>query len=59
MNFFRAFFQEYQNKCSSALNEVKIELLSKSGFSQKAHAKNQRPRTMLSYVYTLLKFPGE
>jgi len=23
------------------------------------HAKNQPPRTMLSYVYTLFKFPGE
>ena len=24
-----------------------------------SHAKNQPPRTMLSYVYTLFKFPGE
>ena len=24
-----------------------------------SHAQNQPPRTMLSYVYTLFKFPGE
>ena len=24
-----------------------------------SHTKNQPPRTMLSYVYTLFKFPGE
>ena len=79
------FFQEYQDKCSSAINEVKIDLLSKKSYfftksararalllrsvqNQKmhviyiilsSHAKNQPPRTMLSYVYTLFKFPGE
>ena len=78
-------FQEYQDKCSSAINEVIIYLLSKKSYfftksararalllrsvqNQKmhviyiilsSHAKNQPPRTMLSYVYTLFKFPGE
>ena len=77
--------QEYQDKCSSAINEVKIDLLSKKSYfftksararaillrfvqNQKLHviyiilsphAKNQPPRIMLSYVYTLFKFPGE
>ena len=86
LNFLNAYLlQEYQDKCSSAINEVKINLLSKNRFfSQKAptrahfcsdlfktkkmhvlyiilssHAKNQPPTTMLSYVYTLFKFPGE
>ena len=70
-------FQEYQDKCSSAINEVMIDFLSKMSYffrkstraillrsvkNQKmnviyiilsSHAKNQPPRTMLSYVYTL------
>ena len=78
-------FQEYQDKCSSTINEVKIDLLSKKSYfftksararalllrsvqNQKmhiiyitlsSHAKNQPPRTMLSYVYTLFQFSGE
>ena len=86
VNFLSAyFFQECQDTCSSAINEVKIDLLSKkSNFLTKSaracalllrsvqnqkmqiiyiilssHAKNQPPRTMLSYVYTLFKFPRE
>ena len=86
MNFLSSyFFQECQDICSSAINEVKIDLLSKKTYfltkrarahtlllrsvqNQKmhviyiilsSHAKNQPPRTMLSYVYTLFKFPGE
>ena len=76
------FFLEYQDNCSSAINEVKIDLLSyfftksaralalllRSVQNQKmhviyiilsSHAKNQPPRTMLSYVFSLFKFPGE
>ena len=33
VNFLSAyFFQEYQNECSSAINEVKIDLLSKKSY---------------------------
>ena len=86
MNFFSAYlFQDCQEKCSSAINEVKIDLLSKkwnfltksarsralllrSVQNQEMHiiyiilssrTKNQPPRTMLNYVYTLFTFPGE
>ena len=86
MNFLSAyFFQECQDICSSAVNDVKIDLLSKKSYfltksvcdralllkfvqNQKmhviyiilsSHAKNQPPRTMLSYVYTLFEFPVE
>ena len=32
------FFQEYQDKCSSAFNEVNIDLLSKKSYFYKKHA---------------------
>ena len=66
VNFLSAYlFQEYQDKCSSAINEVKIDLLSnftalllRSVQNQKT-ACNMHNFKLACYVYTLFKFPGE
>ena len=48
-----------QKMCTLLLRSVQNQKMHVIYIILSSHAKNQPPRTMLSYVYTLFEFPGE